>query len=164
MALTRRSAIAGLAAGALLLAACGGPPPGADPLSTVQRIYDPYVAKKNPPDLINAAPWTGEMGALIARVERQEQRTHDAIIEFDPIVNGSDWDISNLHLELSKPPTNGEAQVRARFINLGDETVVTFALKQEGGGWRIDNIAADNWTLRQQFANAGITPQTRDPS
>lgn len=160
MALTRRSTLA-LAAGAIL-AACGGPPAGADPVSTVQRIYDPYVAKKNPPDLVNAAPWTTEMRRLIGRVERQQQRKHEVIIEFDPIANGSDWEISNLHLELSKPPANGEAEVRARFVNLGEETLVTYSLKQEGGGWRVDNIAADNWTLRQHFANAGITPETRD--
>ena len=154
---TRRCVVAGLVA----VAGCG-PAPGADPRETVRALYDPYVAKHNPPDLLNAAPWTPELRALLARAKARERETGDAIIDFDPIVDGSDWDISNVEVDVVRPPASGRAAVRARFVNLGDPVEVIYTMKQEGGGWRVDDIRGAHESLREVLAAARITPETRD--
>jgi Protein of unknown function (DUF3828) len=148
---------------ALLLAACGGPEPGADPVSTVEPLYAPYVAGENPPmDLLEKAPWTAETRELLRRaLELSNQRNEPLpAIDFDPIVDGQDWEITDVAVALTEEPADGKAEVTASFKNFGENVSLIYELKEEGGGWRVDNIRGAHWTLRQLLADSGITPET----
>ena len=158
MRFNRRFVLASLAA----LPGCG-PRAGADPVGTIAPLYAPYVAKQNPPsDLLQKAPWTGEMHALLGRALAKSREDDEPLgaIDFDPIVDGQDWEITDLRVEQTKAPDGGRAEVTAHFKNFGENVTVTFDLKQEGGGWRVDNIRGAHWTLRQLLADDGITPET----
>ena len=152
---------------AVIVSACSGPAPGADPVSAVEPLYGPYLEKKNPPsDMTQAAPWTDEMRDLIRRgIELSRERNEPiAINDFDPIVDGQEWEISDLQVDLSEPAAEGRAQVRARFKNYGENVTVLYDMKEEGGGWRVDNMRGRHWTLRQMLADEGITPENANAS
>jgi Protein of unknown function (DUF3828) len=156
-----RRSIAALVIG-LVVAACAAPKPGADPVSAVAPLYERYVAKQNPPGLLELAPWTRELRGLLSRAgELSEQRNEpNAVVDFDPIVDGQDWEISDVEVTLAAPPADGRAEVVARFKNFGQPVQLTYEMREEDGGWRVDNIRGAHWTLRQMLADLGITPST----
>lgn len=160
MRMGRRLVLAILAASAL--AACGGPTPGADPVATVEPLYAPYLANENPKSLLESAPWTTELRGLLERaIDLSEQRNEPlSVNDFDPIVDAQDWQITDLTVELTKPPEDGRAEVVAHFKNYDEDVAVTYDLREEGGGWRVDNMSTPNWSLRQMLADLGITPET----
>jgi Protein of unknown function (DUF3828) len=147
---------------ALGVLACAAPKPGADPVAAVAPLYDRYVANQNPPGLLDLAPWTHELRGLLARAMdlSKQQDEPNAVVDFDPIVDGQDWQISDVQVSISKPPADGRAEVVAHFKNFGQPVQVTYELRQEDGGWRIDNIRGEHWTLRQMLADLRITPTT----
>lgn len=143
-----------LALALMVLAACGGPAAGRDPVSTVQGIYTPYEAHAaNPPALQDAAPWTADLRALIVAAKDVEGG-----IGFDPVIDGQDYDLSALAVTAQAPPSGGKATVEASFTNLGDPVTVTYDLVEEGGGWRVDDVRTAEWTLRGALAGIGLTP------
>lgn len=155
MSVTRRNTLAALAM--LALAACSGASPGADPASTIQTIYTPYIEDRNPPDLLSAAPWTPEMRALL---EESLERSQDGepIIDFDPFIDGQDWQIDTVAVTLTSPPNEGRSEVTARFVNAGEDVQVVYEMREADGGWRIDNIRTEHWSLRALLADQGIAP------
>lgn len=152
MELARRMLFA-LAAG--LLAACGQAAPGADPVSTVQALYAPYEAGLNPSDLRRGVPWTDEMKTLFEEADARAEKLDAQAIDFDPIIDGQDYEITDLAVEAQGAPADGRAVVDARFKNFGDDVKVTFDLAEAGGGWRVDNIRTEAWNLRELLAGGG---------
>ena len=148
-------ALAGLA-----LAACSQAQPGADPVSTVQPLYAPYVEDRNPPRLLDAAPWTPELRALLQRAHEMGADAGEPVIDFDPIIDGQDWEIDAVAVTLKAPPAEGRAEVAARFNNSGDDVEVIYDLVEADGAWRVDNIRTENWSLREILASAGIAPES----
>jgi hypothetical protein len=146
-------------AAAFLLTACGGrPAAGSDPVSTVEAVYAPYVAHAaNPPALDNAAPWTADLAALIEAAEGVEGG-----LGFDPIIDGQDYEVAGLQIAAADGAAAGQAVVDARFTNLGDEVTVTYDLVQENGGWRVQDVRTEDWTLRGALASIGVTPESID--
>lgn len=155
MILNRRG-FALLAAAAL--AACSRVSPGADPVATVQALYAPYLENRNPPPLREAAPWTPELRSLLQRAEELNRQSGEMVIDFDPIIDGQDWSIDAVAVTLAEPPHDGKAVVAARFTNLGAEVEVRYDLVETGGGWLVDNIRTQNWSLRGILASARIAP------
>ena len=160
MILNRRVFVVAAAA----LAACTRAAPGADPVATVQPLYTPYVENRNPPDLLNAAPWTPELRGLLERARDTGRRRGVAVIDFDPIIDGQDWTIDAVGVTLSAPPADGRAEVTAHFNNAGDDVSVVYDLVEVDGGWRVDNIRTENWSLRALLASAGIAPEPAQPT
>ncbi len=140
----------------IMLAACGGAPAaGRDPVSTVEAIYAPYVADAaNPPALATAAPWTEDLAVLIAAAGEVEGG-----IGFDPIIDGQEYDVSDLQVTAADETASAGAVVSAAFMNLGDPVTVTYDLVQVGGGWRVHDVRTEVWTLRGSLASAGVTPE-----
>lgn len=155
MAMSRRWILAAALAG---LAACG-PAPGGDPVGMVQALYEPYLSNQNPKPFLDAAPLTPELRDMMKTAQEQahERGEPTAVVDFDPIIDGQDWELSDLTVELVEPAQDDSAQVRARFKNMGEDVSLTYDLVRQGGGWRIDNIEGANWTLRQLLADAGVS-------
>jgi hypothetical protein len=139
----------------LILAACGGAPAaGRDPVSTVEAIYAPYVSNAaSVPALENAAPWTEDLSALI-----EAAAGVDGGIGFDPIIDGQEYELSDLNVTAA-PVGDGPTVVSAAFTNLGDDVTVTYELVEQGGGWRVQDMRTDQWTLRGALANVGVTAE-----
>ena len=142
-----------------VLAACSGPAAGNDPVALVEGLYQPYLHNQNPKLLEEAAPLTDELRGLMKQArDLSEQRDEpNAVVDFDPIVDAQDWQITDLKVELAEPIEGDHASVRATFKNMGEEVTQTFTLLKQGGGWRIDNIEGKHWTLRQLLADLGIS-------
>jgi hypothetical protein len=147
-----------LAAAFAFLTACG-PAPGGDPVGTVQALYDPYLSNQNPKPFLDAAPLTSELHDMMKTAQEQASARGEptVVVDFDPIIDGQDWELSDLNVELVEPAQAESAQVRARFKNMGEDVALTYDLVRQGGGWRIDNIEGANWTLRQLLADAGVS-------
>ena len=156
MVLNRRAFVVTAAAA---LVACSQAAPGADPVATVQPLYAPYVENRNPPELLNAAPWTPELRGLIERARDLGRQRETPVIDFDPLIDGQDWHIEAVAVTLTSPPAEGRAEVAARFNNAGDDIEIKYDLVEVDGGWRVDNIRTENWSLRALLASAGIAPE-----
>ena len=149
-----RRMIIALAVGAI--AACSQAQPGSDPVSAIQPLYEPYIQDRNPPSLLDAAPWTAEMRDLLQR-ERQHQRDgNEPILDFDPLIDGQDWDIDAVSVTLTQPAADGRAEVTATFNNAGEDTRIVYDMVEANGGWRVDNVRTENWSLREILASGGI--------
>lgn len=60
-------------------------------------------------------------------------------IDFDPFVNGQDYQLSNL--SIGEPYlAGGKAVVRVSFENMGTPNELGFLLVNEGGEWKIGDV------------------------
>ena len=140
------------------LAACGGAPAaGSDPEATVQALYEPYVTNAaNVPALENAAPWTEDLRAMLVYTAENVEGG----IGFDPLIDGQDYEITNLQVSAAEAPADGRTVVDAQFTNFEDPVTVSFDFVQADDGWRIADVHTEEWTLRGVLASAGVTPAT----
>lgn len=149
-----------LAMAAAWLIACA-PPPGADPVATVEPLYQPYLSGRNPPDLESAAPWSDEMKGLLAKMEDAAGDQAAPVLDFDPLIDGQDFEVTNLAVSVEQPPADGRSVAKAEFKNFGEDVIVHYDLVEQGGGWRVDNIRTRSWNLRELLANAGVTAEAK---
>jgi|NGEPerStandDraft_6_1074524.scaffolds.fasta_scaffold21165_6 hypothetical protein len=71
-------------------------------------------------------------------------------LDFDPIINGQDWEIADLQVTLTGGRGN-IAFVDVTFKNFGTPVKLTYELLHQRGAWRIDDIVSENkdsvWVL-----------------
>lgn len=140
---------------ALLLLCCSSPPPAEsppsspppgpaglscpapDPVALVQASYAPYTTRGGPtPDLLGATCWSADTGGrLKAAADRAAAEGGLAPPGFDPLVDGQDWDVTDLRVRAVDADT-----VEASFQNFQSPTTVTWELVVEGGGWRVRDL------------------------
>jgi hypothetical protein len=161
-----RRVIIGLCA--LALAACGAPPAAtldaAGPEGVVASVY----AGETPPldqEPTNgrwdeAMPLTDSFRALIAADDAATEPGFVGAVDFDPVIAGQDGEVRELELALIEPPADGRSVVQASFMNGSTPMIVNWTLKEEGGAWRIDNIASPTWDLRALYTNAAAAAPT----
>jgi hypothetical protein len=125
-----------------------------DPAAIITALYESY---ENDDPEAGAWDMTPELAGLMTRASELPDATENGYLEFDPIIDGQDWDISDLSVTVVTPPANGAAVIRAQFKNLGEAKDVTFDMKEVNGTWLIDNIRYPSWNLRGQLAESGIT-------
>lgn len=143
---------------ALSLAACGPPAGGTDPISTVRPLYAPYLADAAPPPALPArAPLSGELRGMFAALDEAVAAGSAQGLDFDPVIDGQDYQLSGLEVTLEEGPAAGRAMVKAAFRNFGADVEVFFDLIEEGGAWVIDDVHTAQWTLRALLAQEGIT-------
>ncbi len=96
-----------------------------------RALLDKYFTKATA-DLIwkDAVDSKGEVGALGA----------------DPLYDAQDTDIKNFKVGQAKT-TGDSAVVPVTFENFGKKQTINFALKQENGGWKIEDIKYGKYTL-----------------
>lgn len=126
-----------------------------DPSVVVRTLYDPYlVPNGTTPTLLEAAPWSDQMRADLAAMMQRAQTRGEPILDFDPIVNAQDYQLSDVTAGAEAISETSHAVVRASFSNNGQRQEVVYDLVWQGGGWKVDNIRAGDWDLRQ-IATAG---------
>lgn len=108
-----------------------------EPKGVLEALYAGYgSAYDYPPD---QSPLFSERLNALYEADSKEANGEIGRIDFDPFVNGQDYQLSKL--EIDEPYlAGGKAVVRVRFENMGTPNEVGILLVREGGGWRIDDV------------------------
>jgi len=153
----RRDVMIALSAAAL--AACTPPQQGAeapegastapDPAATIRPLYDRYLTEGAEfPSFEQQAPWSASLLAALQAMMARSEAAGEPILDFDPIIDAQDYQLSNLNVTTDGVVENSHATVRASFTNAGTQTEVVYDLVWENNGWRVDNIRTSRWDLR----------------
>ena len=112
----------------------------ADPRQVVEALYAAYTPER-------AAEWrrwdaeqlySSELKALFEK-DRVEANGEIGRIDFDPFINGQDYDMTDL--VVSEAEISGaRATVPVQFKNFGSEQNVWVTLVQEGPRWMVDDV------------------------
>ena len=141
---------------ALILAVAVGAasPPKAidsDPVTLIAAIYRTYVD--------NTALLTDIYGKrLQALIDKDVWETPEGMvgrIDWDVFVDGQDFALSELKI-VPVSQDASKAQVRATFVNMGEQKNMLIDLVLENGHWRIDEIEATlppRWIMSKILAD-----------
>ena len=166
-----RRAIILSAGAAALLAACSQEEkkadaepaaPAPDPAAVIRPLYDRYLTEGAQfPEFRDQAPWSASLWTQLEAMMARSEALNEPILDFDPLIDAQDYQITNLNVTTDGVVENSHATVRASFANAGRPTEVVYDMVWENGGWRVDNIRASNWDLRQiaSAPNADAIPQ-----
>lgn len=120
-----------------------------DPRAVVEALYAPYFQPYDSFDYakLDAAPLqSAGLNALFAR-DREEAGEGIGRIDFDPYVNGQDFELTDL--VVAEPAyAGGRAVVGVTFLNFGQKQDMGYLLVEEGGAWKID----DMWAAGEEFS------------
>lgn len=143
---------------ALSLAAVSASTAVAQPFETpsalIEALYAPYLGNGDTSE--RDAFFSDGLTRLYA-ADAQKSKGEVGAIDFDPVINGQDWDIADLRI--GKAEINGQvAVVTVRFENLSTPMPLRYSLIDEGGNWQVDDIESvegdTRWRLSEIFANA----------
>ena len=109
------------------------------PKALLEAVYAPYAVKDFDWGSFDEAQFRSkELNALFDR-DQKEANGEVGRIDFDPYVDGQDYEISNL--KIGTPTITGDkATVEVTFKNMDMEEDMVFALVKEDGGWKIDDV------------------------
>lgn len=156
----RRAIVFGVAAAAAL-AACSQPEDKAktdapaasaapDPAAVIRPLYDRYLTSDAEfPEFRDQAPWSASLWALLEAMTARSEAINEPILDFDPLIDAQDYQLTNINVVTEAIAEGSHATVRASFANAGRPTEVVYDMIWENGGWRVDNIRASGWDLRQ---------------
>jgi hypothetical protein len=129
-----------LTASILLLGALTAPvaaQPFDDPVALVEHIYEPYLAGEIPEGQHEF--FSSTLEALFEAAAAETPEGEIGPLDFDPVVNGQDFDISGLRVQ--QVQNDGSAAiVEASFVNLGDRQRILFMLTHGDEGWKISDL------------------------
>ena len=112
--------------------------PFADPLDVLAALYAGYDVADSAPAIPQRELQSDRLNALIEK-DANEASGQSGRIQFDPYVNGQDFDITDV--ELREPYyAGGRAMVHVQLRNFGAPQNLGFMLVNENGGWKIDNV------------------------
>ena len=126
----------------VMLGAASAPPPAggnaaapaaaeraaqSDPVAFVRAIYRDYENGDDIPDV--SEHYSRGMRDLIER-DRREAAGEIGRLDFDPWINGQDWDLDGVVVE-EAPRTGATRFVVARFRNGGAANIIRFELLEE---------------------------------
>lgn len=108
-----------------------------DPEALLQALYAGYgPAYDYPPD---QAPLRSARLNGLYEADSKEAGGEVGRIDFDPFVNGQDYQITEL--QIGEPYlVGGKAVVRVNFENMGTPEELGYLLVKESGGWKIDDV------------------------
>lgn len=124
------------------------------PAALIEALYAPYLGNGDTSE--RDAFFSDELTGLYAD-DAQKNQGEVGAIGFDPVINGQDWDIADLHV--GKAEISGQAAVvTVRFENFSTPVTLRYSLIEEGGNWQVDDIESiegdTRWRLSEIFANA----------
>jgi hypothetical protein len=118
--------------------------PDATPEELLTYIYQQYVGKKGTDTF--EFNWTSEpiVSRLfepgLAKAIVAAGKSEEPVIDFDPFVNGQDFEITAFTLK-AEQKTADRARISARVINFKKPTIVAYELVRVPAGWRIRDIS-----------------------
>ncbi len=118
-----------------------------DPIALVQHVYEPYLAGQVPDDHHDFFSPTLETLFQAAMAATPEGEIGP--LDFDPIVNGQDFELSDLKVQTIQND-GSSAIVEASFVNLGEPQRILFMLSHRDDGWKVndlESIGSFNWRL-----------------
>ncbi len=114
------------------------------PTQIVQNLYKPYLSNSShaPSALESILPYASQsLKAAILKNEECELRTHEICsIDFDIIVNGQDWQLSNLSVSGNEKVS--APAIQAKFLNFETKNKVIYYFIRENGNWKINEVEA----------------------
>ena len=129
--------------------------PADDPVAVIAAIYRIYQESTNDPDLSDV--FSRRLQALVDEDEKNTPAGEAGKIDWDVFVDGNDWALSNLRIDLASKSAGG-ARVRARFDNHKEPRELAFDMVREGGRWKIDDVASlragGRWTMSKILKGA----------
>jgi hypothetical protein len=132
-----------------------------DPAAVIRPLYDRYFTEGAEfPEFREQAPWSADLWAQLEAMVARSNAINEPILDFDPLIDAQDYQLSNLNVTTEAIAENSHATVRASFTNGPRPTEVVYDMIWEGGAWRVDNIRTAMWDLRQIAAapNADAIP------
>jgi hypothetical protein len=133
-------------------AAAAQPPVFNDPKGFVAHVYAPYEAGGFYENLTEL--FSPTLRQLWESMAARSQAADMPIIDFDPLVNGQDFELAEL--VIADPAVVGDtATVAVSFLNFGDPQELRFTLVRRAEGWKIDDIEAFGeyaWRLSELLA------------
>lgn len=92
---------------------------------------------------------TRDLQRLVSQMQAEEQKTGEAILDWDPITDGNGAVPLGVKVEATAP-SGEKAEAVARFhIASGEDKAVSYRFAREGGAWKVDDIVTKAWDLRQ---------------
>lgn len=117
----------------------------ADPRSVAEALYSPY----GDPDFLwrtwdESQFFSAGLNALYERDRKEsEERQEVGRIDFDPFINGQDFDVTDLSFGAAS--IEGDtATVAVSFANFEQPQTVTLHLVREDGRWKVDDARNDD--------------------
>ncbi|HET9132502.1 MAG TPA: hypothetical protein VFO86_16225, partial [Terriglobia bacterium] len=141
----------------ILFTACTSKSPPPLPEKTIEALYAPYVSPQ--PEQADsqwekATAYSKSLKKTIDRGIEYSLLLNQPVIEFNPLVAAQNASISNLSIEVDRPPANGTAHVVARFENSNRPTTVGYDMILEDGTWKVDAIRSGKVDLRKSIDDA----------
>lgn len=124
-------------------------------IAPVKAIYERYGPKSSPTKpvepLVGWAALAPNFQKLMQAREDVARSTDMDPLGFDPVVDGTAWDISNITFEAAS------SAVIVRFKNGPSDKVIVYDVSEQDGAWKIDDIRApDRWDVQFKLEDAGI--------
>ncbi len=127
-----------------------------DPAAVVRTLYAPYITDETPPPVLaDAAPWSARMQADIAAMQARTSEGDGPSLDFDPIIDAQDFQLSNISATTDGVVEGSHAVVRAQFNNIGEPQEVIYDLVWEDDRWKVDNIRTRAWDMRAIVTSPG---------
>lgn len=121
-----------------------------DPAAVIRQLYDPYLTQGATfPDFEHQAPWSDSLWAVLQAMMARSQAINEPILDFDPLINAQDYQLSDLSVAQESLVEGQTATVRASFKNAGAQSEVVYDMIWENDRWKVDNIRSQGWDLRQ---------------
>lgn len=160
---TRRDALALFAPSFLAIfgASHAGAQAPTEPGAAIARIYKGYASGSTPGPIEDH--YSARLRQLAAAARKRTPDGDIGPLDFDPVVNGQDWEIKRLRIREIKREAD-RAIVQASFTNFGDAKEIVFDLVRGPSGWKIDDITSrrnPRWTLSRILAGRGDASSRR---
>lgn len=124
------------------------------PSDLIDALYAPYLGDG---DTSQRDAFFADGLTRLYAVDAEKSQGEVGAIGFDPVINGQDWDISDL--QVGDAEIDGQsAVVTVHFDNFSTPVTLRYSLIDEDGNWQVDDIESiegdSPWTLSEIFANA----------
>lgn len=113
------------------------------PQALLRALYSPYLKG----DSFDWDSWdesqfrSAQLNELFAKEERETPQGMVGRLDFDPYIDGQDYQITDL--KFSEPAIAGDtATVVVTFKNFDTPDELTFSLVNETDGWKVDDVVS----------------------